>query len=146
MGIDLGDWNGHIWGDPGENSSKEAEELEERDVCPLIKTERHMGLQSRNPQTTVCMIPWTGPELSKLQTKLSCKPGKVETEYLWTFSLMGGDQILLSHDEVGGFWSLGVFLSDGLEGDQSITSQVAYWARGLDAKEWREHFTIKGIV
>ncbi|KAM9591229.1 uncharacterized protein ACIBXB_006102 [Morphnus guianensis] len=88
-GTDPEDWDGDIWGDSDENSSEEVEELEERDVRPLIKTERHMGPHGGSPQTTIRTTPWSGPELSELQAKFSRKPGETKTEYLWRVSLTG---------------------------------------------------------
>ena len=84
-----------------------------------------------------------GPELSEFQVKYSHKPGETETVYLWRDSLTGGDRILLCDDEAEGFWSPGVFLSDGPAGNQSITSRVAYWAGGVDPKERGEAVTFK---
>lgn len=77
-----------------------------------------------------------------MQDKFSRKPGKTETEYLWHVSLTGGDRILLSNDEAGGFWGPGVFLSGGPDGHQSLTSRVAYWAGGMDPRERGEPVTI----
>lgn len=65
-------------GNSDESSSEEWKELEERNVQPLIKTERQVGLQDSNTQTTVHMTPWLGPELSELKTKFSHKPGKMK--------------------------------------------------------------------
>lgn len=48
-GADSKDWDGDIWGDPDENSSNEMKELEEMDVQPLTKTEKHTGLRGVNP-------------------------------------------------------------------------------------------------
>ncbi|KAK4828111.1 hypothetical protein QYF61_023909 [Mycteria americana] len=129
-----------MWGDPDENSS---EDTKERDVPP----ERHMGSRCGNPRASVRTTPWMGPKLSELQTRFSHRPGETEIEYLWRVSLMGGDWTLLSDDEVRGFWGPGVFLSDRLAGNQSVMSQVAYWAGGVDPKERGKPFTItvKGL-
>ena len=50
-GTDPEDWDGDVWGDSDENSSEEGDELEERDVRPLIKAERHTGPHGGNPRT-----------------------------------------------------------------------------------------------
>ncbi|KAM9591186.1 uncharacterized protein ACIBXB_006082 [Morphnus guianensis] len=142
-GMDPEDWDGDIWGDSDENSSEEVEELEEREVRPLIKTERHTGPHGGSPRTTIRTTPWSGPKLSKLQAKFSRKPGETETEYLWRISLTGEYQILLSDDEARNYWGPGVFLSAGPPGDQSITSRVVYWAGGVDPKEGGDSFTIQ---
>lgn len=41
---------------------------------------------------------------------------------------------MLSNDEASGFWGPRVFLSDG-PARQPVTSQVAYWAEGVDPGE-----------
>ncbi|KAM9591487.1 uncharacterized protein ACIBXB_006284 [Morphnus guianensis] len=118
-------------------------DLEERDVRPLIETERHAGPHGGSPWSAVCMALWSGPELGELQAKCSRKPGETEPEYLWRVSLTGEDRILLSDDEARGYWGPGVFLRAGPAGDQSITSRVAYWAGGVDPKERGESVTIR---
>ncbi|XP_069631239.1 LOW QUALITY PROTEIN: uncharacterized protein [Haliaeetus albicilla] len=111
----------------------------------LAKTLRGRDIPNKHgsPWSTVCTAPWSGPELSKLQAKFSCKPGETETEYLWRVSLTGEDRILLSDDEARNYWGPGVFLSAGSAGDQSITSRVAYWAGGADPRERGEPVTIQ---
>lgn len=84
-----------------------------------------------------------GPEPSDLQGKFSCKLSGRGTEYLWHVSLTRSDQILLSNDEAAGFWGSDVFSSDGPDGDQSIISGMAYWAGGMDAKEFGEPIMIR---
>ena len=44
--------------------------------------------------------------------------------------------------EASGYWGP-VFLSDGPAGDQSITSQVVYWAVGVDPKKRGEPIIIR---
>ncbi|KAK4828549.1 hypothetical protein QYF61_027518 [Mycteria americana] len=127
------DWDGHIWGDSDEISSEDTEELEERDVQPLTKTQGHTGPKGGNPQTIVqrgnSFTPW--------------KARETETECLRHVSLTGrGDRILLSDDGAREFLGPGVFLSDGPAGDQSLMSRVAYWAGGVDPKEQGEPMTI----
>ena len=121
--------------------------VETKDVRPLIRTETHTDGRGRNPRTATHSTPYSGLELGDLQTRFSGKPGETETEYLWRVSLTGGGRILLSKDEATGFWGPGVFLSDGPDGDQSITSRVAYWAGDIDPRERGEPvaIVIKGL-
>lgn len=133
--------DGDIRRDSNENSVDEVEEA--KDVSLPLKTEKYTGPHGRKPQTAVRTIRWTEHELSCLQDKFSRKPGETETEYLWRVSLTGGDRILLSNDEAGGFWGPGVFLSGGPDGDRSLTSRVAYWAGGVDPREREEPVTIR---
>lgn len=53
----------------------------------------------------------------------------LDFEKWYVVSLVGTESdVLLSGDETGGYWTPGVFLSDRLDGDRSMTSWVGYWA------------------
>uniref|UniRef100_A0A8B9EKY0 Uncharacterized protein n=1 Tax=Anser cygnoides TaxID=8845 RepID=A0A8B9EKY0_ANSCY len=67
-----------------------------------------------------------------------------EVEYVWRVSLEGGDRIMLSEEEAGGFWGPGVFLTT-TPGDHnySITAWAAYWAGGVDPQERGEPLEIR---
>ncbi|OPJ67375.1 hypothetical protein AV530_011660 [Patagioenas fasciata monilis] len=133
--------DGDIRRDSNENSVDEVEKA--KDVSLPLKTEKYTGQHGRKPPSAVRTIRWTEHELSCLQDKFSRKPGETETEYIWRVSLTGGDRILLSNDEAGGFWGPGVFLNGGPDGDQSPTSRVAYWAGGVDPREREEPVIIR---
>lgn len=81
-----------------------------------------------------------GQDLSSAICKLNSNASwtKQKLNIFWHVSLTGGDWILLSKEEAMGFWGPGVFLSDGLNCNQPITSRVAYWAGSMDPNECGE--------
>jgi len=70
------------------------------------------------------MIPWSPAELVKIQ-KFSRRSGESEVEYVCQVSLKGGDRMMLSEEEVGGFWRPGVFLTTTPGGDLAVAVQKA---------------------
>uniref|UniRef100_A0A8B9NK43 Uncharacterized protein n=1 Tax=Accipiter nisus TaxID=211598 RepID=A0A8B9NK43_9AVES len=117
----------------------------EYEARPIIKTEETTrpwgGAGDRTRKTT----PFDPIQMANLQECYGCKPGATENEYLWRVCLTGGDRILLNGDEANGFWGLGVFLNAGPaspDDPHSITSRVAYWARGIDVLERGEPLLI----
>ncbi|GAB0182736.1 hypothetical protein GRJ2_000738900 [Grus japonensis] len=138
-------WDGDIWYD---NDNDEL--VEDSDLTPepvptrsLIKTET-TGEGDDDVHTTVRTVPWSPAELAKLQEKYSRNPEESETEYVWRVSLTGGDQILLSEEEAGGYWGPGVFLTTTPGNhNYSLTMRAAYWAGSIDPQERGDPLVIK---
>lgn len=80
-----------------ETSSHETEELQEKRVQPLIKTEKHTSPQGRKASAIVCAAPGMHPELSELETKFLSRLGETETK------------AQLSDDETRRCWEPGMF-------------------------------------
>uniref|UniRef100_A0A8B9B985 Uncharacterized protein n=1 Tax=Anser brachyrhynchus TaxID=132585 RepID=A0A8B9B985_9AVES len=134
-------WNGDFWFDSDDVKKIADSEPQSISLRPLVKTET--TVDDDEIRTTVRMIPWSPAELVKIQEKFSRWSGESEVEYVWQASLEGGDRVMLSEEEAGGFWGPGVFLTT-TPGDHnySITAQAAYWAGGIDPQERREPLEI----
>uniref|UniRef100_A0A493TDG4 Uncharacterized protein n=1 Tax=Anas platyrhynchos platyrhynchos TaxID=8840 RepID=A0A493TDG4_ANAPP len=63
--------------------------------------------------------------LVKIQEKFSRRSGESEVEYVCRVSLKGGDRMMLSEEEVGGFWRPGVFLTTTPGADLAVAVQKA---------------------
>uniref|UniRef100_A0A8B9J1F9 Uncharacterized protein n=1 Tax=Amazona collaria TaxID=241587 RepID=A0A8B9J1F9_9PSIT len=110
---------------------------------PLIKTEV-TDKGNDEIHTTIRATAWSPTELMNLKEKYSRRAGESETEYLWRVSLQGGDMIMLSEEEAGGFWGPGVFLTTTPgEHHYSLTARVAHWAGGIDPRERGEPLSIQ---
>lgn len=75
-------------------------------VRPLIKTEYQYGEGNEAGLEGVVTkeIPYSANELAKLPEKYSRSAKETETEYVWRFSLTGGDdRIKLSEEEAQGY-------------------------------------------
>ncbi|KAK4816905.1 hypothetical protein QYF61_024915 [Mycteria americana] len=131
-GTDPKDWDGDIWGDSDEASVDETEELEEKDLRPLIKMERHTNS-------------W-GPELCDLRVKFSRKPGETETEYVWRVSLTGGDRMLLSGEEAQGFGDPRISLEFLINTGAQISVLNKQQANELGIKPSRKAINIIGVT
>ncbi|KAJ7414946.1 Sorting nexin-18 [Pitangus sulphuratus] len=103
---------------------------EEVTLQPLMKTETTDDGQGQ--QTATKTVLYTVTEISTFQEKYNRLSRESETEYVWTVSLMGGDQIMLSEAEAQGFWGPVVFLmpnqgsDDDWDDDWDESSTVAY--------------------
>ncbi|GAB0209719.1 hypothetical protein GRJ2_003437600 [Grus japonensis] len=138
-------WDGDIWYDNDNDELVENFDLtpEPVPIRPLIKTET-TNEGDDDVRTTVRTIPWSPAELAKLQEKYSRNPEESETEYVWRVSLTGGDRILLSEEEAGGYWGPGVFLTTTPGNhNYSLTTRAAYWAGGIDPQERGDPLVIK---
>ncbi|GAB0208766.1 pol-like protein ENS-3 [Grus japonensis] len=138
-------WDGDIWYDNDNDELVEDFDLtpEPVPIRPLIKTET-TNEGDDDVRTTVRTIPWSPAELAKLQEKYSRNPEESETEYVWRVSLTGGDRILLSEEEAGGYWGPGVFLTTTPGNhNSSLTTWAAYWAGGIDPQERGDPLVIK---
>lgn len=80
-----------------EISSHETEELQEKRLQPLTKTEKHASPQDGKPPAIVCAAPGMHSELSELETKFLSRLGETETK------------AQLSDDETGRCWEPGMF-------------------------------------
>ncbi|GAB0207183.1 hypothetical protein GRJ2_003183900 [Grus japonensis] len=138
-------WDGDIWYDNDNDELVENFDLtpEPVPIRPLIKTET-TNEGDDDVRTTIRTIPWSPAELAKLQEKYSRNPEESETEYVWRVSLTGGDRILLSEEEAGGYWGPGVFLTTTPGNhNYSLTMRAAYWAGGIDPQERGDPLVIK---
>ena len=100
-----------------------------------------------SPQITSKEVPFTSTELAKLRKEYARTQGESETEYVWRVSLNGGDQIMLSEKEAGGYWGPNGFLTTGdRRAPWSLTQRAAYWAGGIDPQERGEPVIIQGTV
>ncbi|XP_071891101.1 uncharacterized protein [Anas platyrhynchos] len=137
-------WDSDFWSDD-DDGVEEVSDPEPQSISlrPLVKTETTVD-DNDEIRTTVRTIPWSPAELIKIQEKFSRRPGESEVEYVWRVSLEGGDRIMLSEEEAGGFWGPGVFLTT-TPGDHSysITARAAYWAGGIDPQERGEPLEIR---
>ncbi|XP_071587777.1 uncharacterized protein [Heliangelus exortis] len=117
-------------------------------LCPLVKTEyTYEDDEDNHPRVLTKEIPFSALELAKLRREFGRTPKESETEYVWRVSLSGGDEILLTEQEAGGFWGPGVFLNTGdRHAPWSLTQRVAYWAGGLNPLERGDPLAIKGEV
>uniref|UniRef100_A0A8B9BR63 Uncharacterized protein n=1 Tax=Anser brachyrhynchus TaxID=132585 RepID=A0A8B9BR63_9AVES len=118
-------WNGDIWFDSDDEVKKTANsEPQSISLRPLVKTETTVN-DGDEIRTTVRTIPWSPAELIKIQEKFSRRSGESEVKYVWRVSLEGGDQIMLSEEEAGGFWGPGVFLTTTPGADVAVAVQKA---------------------
>ncbi|KAK4819789.1 hypothetical protein QYF61_011389 [Mycteria americana] len=128
-------WDGDLWFDSDDDEVEGASDSEPQLTAVDDDDEIH---------TTVRTIPWSPAELIKIQEKFSRQPGESEVEYVCRVSLEGGDRIMLSEEEAGGFWGLGVFLTTTPgEHNYSSTARAAYWAGGIDPQDRGEPQEIK---
>ncbi|XP_071585765.1 LOW QUALITY PROTEIN: uncharacterized protein [Heliangelus exortis] len=115
---------------------------------PLVKTEyTYENDEDNHPCVLTKEIPFSTLELDKLQREFGRTLKESETEYVWCMSLSGGDEILLTEQEAGGFWGPGVFLNMGDKcAPRSLTQRIAYWAGRLSPLERGDPLAIKGGV
>lgn len=89
----------------------------------------------------VCKIPWTGPELTELQTDF-CESWEIK--YLWRVSLTRADLILLSDVEASRYWGPRVFLSNEPVHNHSITPEgLLSWGRAQERDS--QSLKVKGL-
>ncbi|KAK4830063.1 hypothetical protein QYF61_008401 [Mycteria americana] len=138
-------WDGDLWFDSDDDEVKGTSDSEPQWVSlrPLVKTETAVD-DDDEIHTTVRTIPWSPAKLMKIQEKFSRRPGESEVKYVCRVSLEGGDRIMLSEEEAGGFWGPGVFLTTTPgEHNYSLTARAAYWAGGIDPQDRGEPQEIK---
>ncbi|XP_068524887.1 uncharacterized protein [Anas acuta] len=117
-------WDSDFWSD-SDDGVEEISDSEPQSISlrPLVKTETAVD-DNDEIRTTVRTIPLPPAELVKIQ-KFSRRSGESEVEYVCRVSLKGGDQMMLSEEEVGGFWRPGVFLTTTPGADLAVAVQKA---------------------
>ncbi|KAK4824891.1 hypothetical protein QYF61_021131 [Mycteria americana] len=144
-GANLEIWDGDLWFDNDDGEVEGTSDSKPQLIFsrPLVKTETAVDDDDKI-RTTVRTTPCSPAELIKIQEKFSRRSGESEVEYVWRVSLEGGDRIMLSEEEAGGFWGPGVFLTTTPgEHNYSLTARAAYWAGGIDPQERGEPLVIK---
>ncbi|XP_071898619.1 uncharacterized protein [Anas platyrhynchos] len=118
-------WDSDFWSD-SDDGVEEISDSEPQLISlrPLVKTETTVD-DNDEICTTVRTIPLPPAELVKIQEKFSRRSGESEVEYVCRVSLKGGDRMMLSEEEVGGFWGPGVFLTTTSGADLAVAVQKA---------------------
>ncbi|XP_068521596.1 uncharacterized protein [Anas acuta] len=118
-------WDSDFWSD-SDDGVEEISDSEPQSISlrPLVKTETAVD-DNDEIRTTVRTIPLPPAELVKIQEKFSRRSGESEVEYVCRVSLKGGDRMMLSEEEVGGFWRPGVFLTTTPGADLAVAVQKA---------------------
>uniref|UniRef100_A0A8B9V8Q0 Uncharacterized protein n=1 Tax=Anas zonorhyncha TaxID=75864 RepID=A0A8B9V8Q0_9AVES len=118
-------WDSDFWSD-SDDGVEEISDSEPQSISlrPLVKTETTVD-DNDEIRTTVRTIPLPPAELVKIQEKFSRRSGESEVEYVCRVSLKGGDRMMLSEEEVGGFWRPGVFLTTTPGADLAVAVQKA---------------------
>uniref|UniRef100_A0A8B9SQR4 Uncharacterized protein n=1 Tax=Anas platyrhynchos TaxID=8839 RepID=A0A8B9SQR4_ANAPL len=118
-------WDSDFWSD-SDDGVEEISDSEPQLISlrPLVKTETTVD-DNDEICTTVRTIPLPPAELVKIQEKFSRRSGESEVEYVCRVSLKGGDRMMLSEEEVGGFWRPGVFLTTTPGADLAVAVQKA---------------------
>ncbi|XP_071897749.1 uncharacterized protein [Anas platyrhynchos] len=118
-------WDSDFWSD-SDDGVEEISDSEPQSISlrPLVKTETAVD-DNDEIHTTVRTIPLPPAELVKIQEKFSRRSGESEVEYVCRVSLKGGDRMMLSEEEVGGFWRPGVFLTTTPGADLAVAVQKA---------------------
>ena len=118
-------WDSDFWSD-SDDGVEEISDSEPQSISlrPLVKTETAV-VDNDEICTTVQMIPLSPAELVKIQEKFSRRSEESEVEYVCRVSLKGGDRMMLSEEEVGGFWRPGVFLTTTPGADLAVAVQKA---------------------
>uniref|UniRef100_A0A493T1I5 Uncharacterized protein n=1 Tax=Anas platyrhynchos platyrhynchos TaxID=8840 RepID=A0A493T1I5_ANAPP len=118
-------WDSDFWSD-SDDGVEEISDSEPQSISlrPLVKTETTVD-DNDEIRTTVRTIPLPPAELVKIQEKFSRRSGESEVEYVCQVSLKGGDRMMLSEEEVGGFWRPGVFLTTTPGADLAVAVQKA---------------------
>lgn len=118
-------WDSDFWSD-SDDGVEEISDSEPQSISlrPLVKTETTVD-DNDEIRTTVRTIPLPPAELVKIQEKFSRRSGESEVEYVCRVSLKGGDRMMLSEEEVGGFWRPGVSLTTIPGADLAVAVQKA---------------------
>ncbi|XP_068523233.1 uncharacterized protein [Anas acuta] len=117
-------WDSDFWSD-SDDGVEEISDSEPQSISlrPLVKTETTVD-DNDEIRTTVRKIPLPPAELVKIQEKFSRWSGESEVEYVCRVSLRG-DRMMLSEEEVGGFWGPGVFLTTTPGANLAVAVQKA---------------------
>uniref|UniRef100_A0A8B9T8H1 Uncharacterized protein n=1 Tax=Anas platyrhynchos TaxID=8839 RepID=A0A8B9T8H1_ANAPL len=118
-------WDSDFWSD-SDDGVEEISDSEPQSISlrPSVKTETTVD-DNDEIRTTVRTIPLPPAELVKIQEKFSRRSGESEVEYVCRVSLKGGDRMMLSEEEVGGFWRPGVSLTTTPGADLAVAVQKA---------------------